>query len=96
MLEVEDLSRAGSGVARHPSGKIVFIPYTAPGDQVEVRVEASESRYLTGTLIRIVKASTMRVEPRCRFFARCGGCDWQHLPYEQQWKTKISGIRHAG
>ncbi len=93
---ITDLSRAGSGVARDSeSGRVVFIPFTAPGDRVRAEIVGEEKSYAHGRLIEILDRSPIRVEPPCPVFSRCGGCQWQHLPYENQWKTKISGIRHA-
>jgi 23S rRNA (uracil1939-C5)-methyltransferase len=82
-------------VARDSEGRVVFVPFTAPGDRVRVRIVESEKRYATGELIEIVQASSVRQQPRCPAFGRCGGCQWQHLPYDLQWKTKSSGVLHA-
>jgi 23S rRNA (uracil1939-C5)-methyltransferase len=95
ILEITDLSRAGSGVARDETGRVIFVPFTAPGDQVKVQIIESEKRYATGQLLEIIRPSKIRQTPRCPAFTRCGGCQWQHLPYEVQWKTKSSGVRHA-
>lgn len=95
IVEVTDLSRAGSGVAREPSGRVIFIPYTAPGDRVRIRVVDADRRYAQGELVEILRPSPERVKPPCPVFGRCGGCQWQHLPYERQWRTKVQGVVHA-
>lgn len=94
-LKITDLSRAGSGVAREPGGRVVFVPLTAPGDRVRVRITEAESRYAQGELVEILEPAAIRVTPPCSVFGRCGGCQWQHLPYELQWKTKSEGVLHA-
>ena len=91
---VEDLSRGGSGVIRS-EGRVVFVPKTAPGDRVRVRVLSIQKRWAEGELLEVLEPSALRIQPRCPVFGRCGGCQWQHLPYEYQWKTKLSGARHA-
>ncbi len=94
-LTVEDLSRSGSGVSRDASGRVIFVPLTAPGDRVKVRIVSQEKRYAQAEVFEIIEKSPLRVEPRCPVFGQCGGCQWQHLPYELQWKTKVSGVAHA-
>lgn len=98
-LVVTDISRSGPGVAREASGRVVFVPFTAPGDRVRVRVlknkRDTKARYAEGVLLEVLEPSAVRVKPRCPAFSRCGGCQWQHLPYELQWKTKSAGVVHA-
>lgn len=95
ILDITDLSRGGTGVARDDQGRVVFVPFTAPGDRVKVQIVESEKRYATGELLEVIQASSVRQKPRCPAFGRCGGCQWQHLPYDLQWKTKSSGVLHA-
>lgn len=95
IVEIQDLSRGGAGVARDQTGRVIFVPLTAPGDKVRVRVLEAEKRYAQAELMEVIEASSVRVTPPCAVFGRCGGCQWQHLPYELQWKTKVSGVRHA-
>lgn len=95
VLKITDLARGGAGVARDESGRVVFVPFTAPGDLVKVRVARAEKRYAQGELVEIVERSPVRQEAPCPAFGRCGGCQWQHLPYELQWETKHRGVEHA-
>jgi 23S rRNA (uracil1939-C5)-methyltransferase len=82
-------------VGRDASGRAVFVHQTAPGDRVRVRITEEKKRYAQAELLEVIEPSSLRVEPRCRVFGRCGGCQWQHLPYEVQWKTKVQGALHA-
>jgi 23S rRNA (uracil1939-C5)-methyltransferase len=95
LLEITGLSRSGSGVGRDASGRVIFVPFSAPGDQVRVEVVAEEKRYAEARLLEVLRPSPQRVQPPCPVFGRCGGCEWQHLPYELQWSTKREGVRHA-
>jgi 23S rRNA (uracil1939-C5)-methyltransferase len=95
VLKITSLSRAGAGVGRDASGRVVFVPFTAPGDTVRVEIVAEEKRYADGRLLEILEPSPDRVEPPCPVFGRCGGCEWQHLPYSLQWETKKGGVLHA-
>lgn len=95
ILRVTDLSRGGAGVARQSNGQVVFIPYSAPGDLVRVRLVQAEKRYIEGEILEILEPSPQRQSPRCPAFGKCGGCQWQHLPYSLQWETKTKGLIHA-
>lgn len=94
-LTIQDLSRGGAGVAREPGGRVIFVPYTAPGDRVKVRVLSEKKRFAQGELLEVLEPSPERKTPPCPVFGRCGGCQWQHLDYNLQWKTKAQGVAHA-
>jgi 23S rRNA (uracil1939-C5)-methyltransferase len=98
-LTIQDLSRGGAGVGRDASGRAIFVHGTAPGDRVRARVTEEKKRYAQAELVEVLERSPQRVEPRCSVFGpgagRCGGCQWQHLPYDLQWKTKVEGALHA-
>lgn len=98
-LEVESLTNLGVGVARvlvEPAeGEearpwVVFIPFTLPGESVRARIFRNDANCSTADLIEIVRASPDRVEPQCPLFGTCGGCQYQHLNYENQliWKRQ--------
>lgn len=95
IVRVTDLSRGGAGVSKDKSGRIVFVPLTAPGDLVRVKVVEQKKRYAQAELLEILEPSPIRKTPRCSVFGKCGGCQWQHLPYELQWETKVKGVKHA-
>lgn len=80
---IEDIGGEGKALAR-VDGKIVFVPLAAPGDVVDIRVKKDFEQYAEGHPIRIKKQSKLRIEPACEHFGTCGGCHWQHLPYEKQ------------
>lgn len=94
-LRISDLARGGAGVAREESGRIVFVPYTLPGDVVRAEITETHKNYADARLLEILTPSENRVTAKCPVFTRCGGCEWQHIPYELQWKTKLSGLQHA-
>lgn len=94
-LAVTDLSRGGAGVSKDPSGRVIFIPFTAPGDIVRAEILWTKKKFAQARIIEILKPSQLRIQPRCPAFSRCGGCQWQHLAYDQQWKTKVQGVQHA-
>src|SRR4051812_16815630 len=94
VVRITDLSRGGAGVSRDESGRVVFVPYSAPGDLVRVRIVETDKRYSQGEILEILEPSSDRQTPPCPAFGKCGGCQWQHLPYSLQWDTKANGILH--
>lgn len=94
-VRIHDLARGGAGVGRLPSGEIIFVPFTAPGDLVLVRVVERKKSYAHGEIIELLEASPTRETPPCRAFRECGGCSWQHIPYSLQFETKVKGLHTA-
>src|SRR4030042_1865921 len=84
---IESMACKGYGVSRI-DGKVVFIPYSAIGDEVWVEIVEEKKNYSTGKLVEILAPSSWRVEPPCPYFGRCGGCQWQHIDYAQQAELK--------
>lgn len=77
----------GRGVGRH-EGKVVFVPFTAPGDVIDCRVVSSEDSYDIAELTRIIEPSGHRVEPPCPYFGVCPGCTYQHIEYNLELELK--------
>ena len=84
---VERLDFDGMGVVR-VEGREVLVPFTAPGDVVELRKWRRKKRTLVALDFEIVEPSPERTEPKCPYFGTCGGCLLQHLPYEKQVEFK--------
>lgn len=82
-VEIEAIASEGNSLA-HIDGKVIFIPQCVPGDVVNVRVTKKKRGFMTGTVVKLVTPSPIRIKPFCPHFGVCGGCDWQHLPYEMQ------------
>lgn len=76
-------------------GRVIFIPWTISGDRVRACITKESKNYIQGKLIEILVPSASRIKPPCPVFGRCGGCEWQHIPYPMQWETKIKGVLHA-
>jgi len=88
-LEITALAFGGDGVARH-EGRVVFVPFTAPGDRVRVRVVRKEKNLLRAAVVEVLRPSPSRETPPCPYYGRCGGCQYQHLTYnsEAEWKER--------
>ena len=87
-LQITDVAFGGAGVARH-EGKVYFVPFTAPGDTVRVKVTRSQKKFSEASVVAVLAHSPDRVAPECEYFTRCGGCAYQHIGYAQQ-----LGLKH--
>ncbi len=88
-LTIHDLAFGGEGVGRVEE-LVVFVPFTIPGEVVEVKLTEVKKNFARGILAHLITAAPERVEPQCRYFGECGGCQYQHLEYTAQlrWKHK--------
>ncbi len=77
----------GSSVGRY-NGKAVFVPFTIPGEVVKVSIVEEKKNFALARLVEVVKPSPLRVEPPCPYHSVCGGCHYQHLPYQEQLNLK--------
>lgn len=93
-VEILDVAAEGNSIAR-VNDMVVFIPFGAPGDVAEVKIDRKKRNYAEGHIERLTSASPIRVEPRCEHFTLCGGCRWQHLPYDFQLKCKRQQVVDA-
>jgi len=94
-LDIERLAAGGDGVARALDGRVVFVPWTAPGDRVRAEIRLERKRFLRARLREVLRPARMRVDPPCPVFGSCGGCSWQHLAYPAQIEAKRDILRDA-
>ncbi len=90
-VEISGIAAEGKAIAR-VNDMVVFVPFVAPGDVVDLQLYRKKSKYAQGRVMKVHKYSDTRVEPVCQHFGVCGGCKWQHLPYEEQLKFKQQQI----
>ena len=86
-VTITDYAAEGKSLAR-VNDLVVFVPFAVPGDVVDLQVRRKKHSYCEAEIIRMVKPSDVRVEPRCAHFGVCGGCKWQNVPYGEQLKMK--------
>ncbi len=83
-VEIFSLVYGGDGLGRLPDGRAVFVPYVLPGEKVRVQVFDEKKSHARARLVEVLSPSPERIAPRCPHFGDCGGCHYQHLPYEKQ------------
>lgn len=93
-VEITDVAAEGNSLAR-VNDFVVFIPFGAPGDVADVKIDRRKRNYAEGHIERLTRPSDIRVEPRCEHFTLCGGCRWQHLPYSFQLDCKQRQVKDA-
>jgi len=94
-LHIDSIAAGGDGVGRH-DGMVVFVPRTAPGDDVRV-CGTRHDRLMRAHTLEMLAPSTQRTTPPCDHYTvdHCGGCQLQHLQYEAQLEAKAVIIRDA-
>lgn len=92
--EVESLASNGCGILRD-QGRTVFVPWTVPGDRVEWKVRRDRGRFCEGVATNLLQPSSDRVDPPCRWFGSCGGCQLQMASQKAQAEAKGQWIFDA-
>ena len=86
-LHVTGYAAEGKSLARH-EGKVIFMENAVPGDIVTVRLIKNKKDWAEAQVIRVTGFSPERIQPFCKHFGICGGCQWQMLPYDKQLEYK--------
>jgi len=94
-LNVHSLSSEGSGVARTDEGITVFIPDSAIGDELMVRIVKVQKTYAFGKVEEILTPSPDRITPTCSVGTKCGGCVYCHISYEAELRAKEQRVKDA-
>lgn len=92
-LTIDGMAYGGDAFGREPAGRMVFVPFAAPGERVRVRPTEIHRSWARAALLDILEPSPARVRPRCRHFGLCGGCHYQHLAYPAQLDVKAEIVR---
>lgn len=93
-IEITGVAAEGKSIARF-NDMVIFIPFGAPGDIADIKIDRKKHSYAEGHIERLITPSPIRTQPRCEHFTVCGGCRWQHLPYEYQLECKQQQVTDA-
>lgn len=93
-VEITDVAAEGNALAR-VNDMVVFIPFGAPGDVATVKLTKKKKSWAEGRIVELEKTSPIRQTPMCEHFGVCGGCRWQHLPYQLQLDCKRRQVSDA-
>ena len=92
-IKILDISYNGSGVGKEESGKMIFVPKVDVGEEAEVEVLKNNKTFDEGKVLTLLNTSSHRIKPKCPYFEKCGGCDFQHLTYEREKEIKTEIIK---
>jgi tRNA/tmRNA/rRNA uracil-C5-methylase (TrmA/RlmC/RlmD family) len=90
-ITIDDIAFGGEGVGR-VADFVIFVPFVLVGEVVEVEIIEVKKRFARARLVRLVQTSPQRVQPLCRYFTDCGGCQYQHIDYALQLSLKHKQI----
>jgi len=96
-VRIENIGAEGKSLAR-VDNMVVFVKHAVPGDVVDLQVTRKKGRYMEARVAAYHSYSQQRTDPFCEHFGVCGGCRWQHLPYDRQLYYKqqqvVDAFRH--
>ena len=90
-MQIDDIAFGGEGVGR-VDGFVVFVPLVIEGETVEATITEVKKNFARAELEKVVTTADSRIEPECKYFGDCGGCQYQHMSYEAQLGTKQKQI----
>jgi 23S rRNA (uracil1939-C5)-methyltransferase len=93
-VTITDVAAEGKALAR-VGEMVVFVPFAAPGDVVDIQLTKKKRNYAEGRIVRVHSYSDSRETPFCQHFGVCGGCKWQQLPYPEQLRFKQQQVLDA-
>ena len=94
MLRIEKLVYGGDGLARE-EGRVILTPFVLPGELVQADVVRAKNDLLRGKLRAVLEPAPQRVDARCPYYLRCGGCHYQHASYEFEADQKRTILREV-
>ena len=80
-VKIERFDDLGRGIG-YINNKVTFIDKVVPEDIVEVELTKEKKKYNEAKLIKIIKQSPLRIDAKCPYFSKCGGCQFQNITYE--------------
>jgi len=93
-VTIENIGSEGRAIAR-VDNQVVFVKQAVPGDVVDLQVYRKKGRYMEARVVQTHRYAEQRTEPFCEHFGICGGCKWQHLPYDRQLFYKQQQVTDA-
>lgn len=99
-LRITGIGSQLQGVGRLRDGRAAFVPFSIPGELVEVEIERDRGRYVEARLCAVLEPSPERVAPDCPAFGICGGCQARHMRYAHTLLLKrqrvVDALEHIG
>ena len=90
-----DIGVYGNYSAGASDGRVIFVKGLLPAERARVRLTDVRPAYATAEILEITEASGDRIEPACRYYGKCGGCAYMHVPYSRELEYKRQAIGEA-
>lgn len=90
-VEILRFDDFGRGIC-YVNDKVTFVPFSMPGDVLEIEITKGKKNYNEGKIVKIIKPSKNRVAPSCPYFGACGGCAYQMLQYDDSILEKQNNV----
>lgn len=98
-VSITRFSKKGNGLGKYiiqdGTSREAEIPFTMPGDQVQASLVKRRAGLSSGQIEEILQPAPSRIAPRCIHFGVCGGCRWQHVPYNEQLEIKQNLVKNS-
>ncbi|HEY0258155.1 MAG TPA: TRAM domain-containing protein [Candidatus Methylacidiphilales bacterium] len=94
-VSIEKVIFGGDGLARISQGFVIFVPFAAEGDRLRVRLIEKKAHHARAEIVEILNPGPARENPPCPYYARCGGCQYQHVTYAEECRLKENQVREA-
>lgn len=94
-VDVDSIAAGGDGVTREPGGRVLFVPRTAPGDRVRVRITEERGSWGRARAVELLASGPDRIGAPCVYYDGCGGCQLQHLSAHAQRAAKRRVVADA-
>ena len=93
MINIEKFDHEGRGIG-FINNKVVFVEKALPSEQVDLKIIKDTNNYIVAKATKIIKKSNDRIDSKCPYFEKCGGCDLLHMNYNSQLKFKEEKIKN--
>jgi len=92
---IEKVIFGGDGLSRSSQGFVIFVPFSAEGDRLRVRITERKTNHARAEIEEVLSPGPAREEAPCPYYGRCGGCQYQHLAYAEECRLKENQVREA-
>lgn len=94
-MKIEKIIFEGYGLGRQSDGRPIFVYKSVPGDDLEINIVEQKKSFAKAKIDKIIEPSEFRIEPKCEYFERCGGCAHQNISYQKQLEYKEGIFKEA-
>ena len=91
-LTIESYDSNGYGVS-HVNKKVIFVPKALKGEHIKAKIISDHKKYAFAEILKVIEESSSRITEECPYAKFCGGCDFFHMPYEEESRIKEDSVR---